>query len=74
MSRPKSFPTEIFVTSEEEGTDDAYKQVHERAEDAAELQNTKRVGRYLLAEILKVEIVPKVSRGSLHCHPNFKRK
>jgi hypothetical protein len=74
MSRPKSFPTEIFVTSENEGTEDAYKQVHETAQESAELNTTKRVGRYLLAEILKVEGVAKVSGDSLHCHSSFKRK
>lgn len=70
--RKASFPTEIFATSENEGTDDAYKQVHETAEATAELNTRKRVGRYLLAEILKVEGVAKVHGDSDHCHPNFK--
>jgi len=74
MSRPKSFPTEIFVTSENEGTENAYKQVHETAEATAEINTRKRVGRYLLAEILKVEGVAKVNGDSDHFHPNFKAK
>jgi hypothetical protein len=72
--RTKTFPTEIFVTSENEGTDDAYKQVHSTATDAAEMLTKKRVGRYLLAEVLKVEGTAKVSGYSLQCHPNFRRK
>jgi hypothetical protein len=55
MSRPKSFPTEIFVTSENDGTEDAYKKVHETPEAPAELNITKPVGRYLLAEIIMSE-------------------
>jgi hypothetical protein len=74
MSRSKTFPIEIFVTSENEGTEDHYKQVHETAELAADLHETKRVGRYLLAEILKVKGVAEVSGDSLHCHPSLRRK
>jgi len=74
MSRPKTFQTEIFVTSEGEDTNEPYKVVHETVEGAAEMNESKRVARYLLAEILKVEGVAKVSGHSLDCHPNFKRK
>jgi hypothetical protein len=77
MSKLKSFPSEIFVTSEEEGTEDHYKQVHDTANEVAvglDLHTPKRVGRYLLAEILKVEALPKVSVESSHRHPNCKRK
>jgi hypothetical protein len=74
MSRPKQFPTEIFISHEGEDTTEPWKQVYETAEDAAVLGEKKRVGRYLLAEIQQVEGIAKVVGSSAHCHPNFRRK
>ena len=76
MSRPRQYPTEIFVTIENEGQgDDEFYQVNKDVNDTADLENTpKRVGRYLLAEILSVRTEVVVRGNSLHCHESFKAK
>lgn len=55
MSRPKTFPNEIFVTLEQSGTQDEYLQVNKTADETAEVGTKKRVGRYMLHEVVTVE-------------------
>lgn len=51
----KIFPKEIFVSQEEEGTKDEWLQVNKTAEEVATIGEKKRVGRYVLKDVVTVE-------------------
>lgn len=51
----KKFPEEIFVTQEEAGTVNEWLQVNETAEQTASIGQKKRVGRYVLQDVVTVE-------------------
>ena len=55
MARPRTFPAEIYVSVEEEGTEEQYFQVHTEADTAAEIGVKRRIGRYMLHETQTVE-------------------
>lgn len=74
MSRPKTYPNEIYLSHENEGTEDSYYHATKTPNDLAELSVKKRVGRYLLAEVIHVEGKVVTSGASLQCHPEFQRK
>lgn len=63
MTKPKDkFPSEIFVSIENEGQgEDEYKLINETAEDAAEVNNPKEVGHYILQDVVTVEAEIKVT-------------
>ena len=54
MSRPRTFPSEIYLTVEQQGTNDEYFQYHLSLEDSAVLGNDVRVGRYMLHEVITI--------------------
>jgi hypothetical protein len=51
----KTFPDEIFVSQEEKGTENEWLQVNKTADDTAIIGEKRRVGRYVLHEIVTVE-------------------
>lgn len=61
-NKPKTFPTEIFVTSENEGTEDAYKMVHESPSKASEMGVKKNVAKYRLDSVFTVEGIAKITQ------------
>jgi hypothetical protein len=75
MSRPRTYPDEIYLSHENEGTEDLYYHATKTPNDLAELGVKKRVGRYLLAEVVKVEGKVVVHGDSMNqCHPELQRK
>jgi len=50
-----SFPKELFVTKEDEGTEDEFLSAHTDASDAAVIGETRVVGHYILKSALVVE-------------------
>lgn len=61
MSRPRTFPAEIYITVEELGTDDEFFQVNLKEEETAVVGQKRRVGRYMLHEVLRVSTKVEVS-------------
>ena len=76
MSRPRTYPNEIYLSHENEGTEDSYYHAVKPSDvkDIAELGVKKRVGRYLLAEVIHVEGKVVESGATLQCHSEFQRK
>lgn len=54
MAKPKPFPAELFITREEEGTDDEFLCSHLTAEETAMPDEVRRVARYVLETELQV--------------------
>jgi hypothetical protein len=61
----KIFPDQIFVSQEEKGTPDEWLQVNKTADETASIGEKKRVGRYVLHEVLTVETKVIASTHSL---------
>ena len=59
--KAKKLGQKIVVTVENDGTDDAYLNVTDTAEEAAEHGVTKRAAVYVLQERIIIESVPKVT-------------
>ena len=55
MSRPRQYPNELFVSVENQGTDEEYFSASTTPDGCAELSMKKRIGRYVLAEVIHVE-------------------
>lgn len=51
----KTFPDQIYVTVEEKGTEDEFLQINKTAQDTAIIGQKRRVGRYVLHEVVIVE-------------------
>lgn len=66
MSRPKTFPNEIYLTVEEAGTPEEWLMVHTNADDTAIMGEKRRVGRYILHEVVQVESKIVVSGTGLY--------
>jgi len=73
MSRPRVFPNEIYVTVEEAGTDDEWLLVHTDTDDTAIIGEKRRVGRYMLHDVLNVESKIVVNGSGLYT-PSTPRK
>lgn len=74
MSRPKTYPNEIYLSLEQEGTPDEYLQANKTPDVCAEIGVKKRIGRYMLHEVIHVEGKVVTSGASLQCHPSLRRK
>jgi len=61
----KTFPDQIFVSQELKGTDEEWLQVNKTADETASIGEKKRVGRYVLHEVLTVETKVIASTHSL---------
>lgn len=53
-------PKEIIVSCEEEGNQDEFLEVHENIDDVAVIGERKKVGRYVLKEVITVTAEVKV--------------
>lgn len=54
MGRLHPFPAEIFLTVEEEGTENEFFLVHMDTTSTAEIGKERHVGRYMLDETLRI--------------------
>jgi hypothetical protein len=61
-STMKKLPKELFVSVENEGTDDEYLIANKDAAKLVEFGETKRVGLYVLKEMLIVELKPAIRK------------
>jgi hypothetical protein len=74
MSRPRTYPNEIFLSIEQEVTGDEYLQANKTPEGCAVLGEKKRVGRYMLHEVIYVEGKVVTTGATLQCHPSLRKK
>ena len=63
MTRPRIFPSELYVIVEEAGTENEFLSSHLSPDDCANVADDVRVGRYMLHEVLTIgtKIVTKKS-------------
>lgn len=65
MANRKQFPAEIYLTIEEEGTENEYLQVHTTPDTAAKVGEAVRTGRYMLHETVEVNAQVTVAGHSM---------
>lgn len=61
----QTFPDQIFVSQEQQGTEDEWLQVNKTVDETAIIGEKKRIGRYVLHEVLTVETKVIASTRSL---------